>query len=109
MGILQTTLDQTLLDTPYKLIANIMADKIAAQGVTLTTREREKLFSHIRSQSYEVFRFRRWRWWDNQQLKIELTAADVEAVQDRMTEFIDTKLPELVTSAAEDISANHCR
>jgi hypothetical protein len=106
MGILQTTLDRTLLDTPYKLIANIMADKIAAQGVTLTTSEREKLFSHIRSQSHEVFHFRRWRWWDNKQLKIELTAADVEAVQDHVTEFIDTKLPELVTSAAEDISAS---
>ena len=49
MGILQTTLDDTLRDTPYKLLANILADKIAAQGVALTASEREKLLGHIGS------------------------------------------------------------
>lgn len=106
MSTLQSALDQTLRDAPYQLLTHIVLDRMATQGVKLTAREREQLLNHIRTNADDVFRLRRWRWWENQQLKIELTEADAEAIMDRFTEFIDTQLPELIGSAVEDLSVS---
>lgn len=104
MGILQDSLNQALQEVPSKILADILSEKLVAQGITLTAREQERLISHINKGMGEAFNFRRWRWWDKRQIVIKFTEEDVFSVHDHITEFLDSKLQDLIDSAINDLS-----
>ena len=109
MSTLQNTLDRALQGVPYQLLANSIQDIMLRQGITLSSREREQLIAQIKNGSDDVFRLRRWRWWEKQHVKIEFTEADAKAITERFTEFIETQLPELIVSAVEELSTGILR
>lgn len=106
MDTLQSALNKVLLDTAYQAFATTIAEKLAAQGLTLTTRERDRLAEYLRSDATDTIHFRRWRWWENRNLTIEVTEEEAEAVHSRFTQFLESQLSGLIDSAIEDLSAN---
>lgn len=104
MSALQSLIDRALKDVPYQILANRLQDILARQAITLSAREREQLIAQIKKGSDDVFRLRRWQWWEKQQVKVEFTEADTKAITERFTEFIETQLPELIISAVEELS-----
>jgi hypothetical protein len=104
-GHLNQALHEALLNAPYEAFANIVAAKLASQGVTLTSRERRRLVEHLKSNAVESFQFRNWRWWEKRSIKIEVTA-EIEALHASFTEFLENHLPQLIESTADDLSAS---
>lgn len=109
MSILQSEFDKVLRDIPYQLLTDTILDRMATEGVILTARERDQLIKYIRTGTNGIFRFRRWRWWENQPVEIEVTESDTESVMNRLTEFIEVRLPEMINSAVEILSTNILR
>ena len=106
MDTLQKALNEALLDAPYQMLAETVASKFAARGITLTAREREQLTEHLKSATNEVLRFRKWQWWSDWQLDVEVTEEESEAIQERFADFLDNKLPGLVLEVVENSSAD---
>src|SRR5262245_18448574 len=73
MDTLQKLFNDALRSVVYEAAAELIAGKLAAHGMNLTTRERERLISHLKSNSSGSLTFRRWRWWDRRRVGIEIT------------------------------------
>jgi len=105
MDSLQKTLFEGLLDAPYHKLAKIIADKLASQGVTLSTREEQRLIDHLKINTTDPFKFRNWQWWSNKNFDVHLSEDEVEEIHEWFTEFLNNKLPELLHSMVEELSA----
>lgn len=106
MTTLQKTFEEVLQDAPYRAVAAIISERLAAQGVVLTARERERLTIHLKADTIGSFRFRRWRWWENRNLTIDITEADTEAIHTGFDEFLEEGLSGFVTDAVDELSPN---
>lgn len=104
MRALQDEFDRVLLEAPYRLLAERLAQKLADAGVQLRPRELEELVERLQSDSGEEFRFRTWRWWEDSKLSISLTDEETQELLDRVQVFLDSDLGGLIKSVMEEIS-----
>lgn len=103
-GTLQEALNRVLSDAPYDLLTEIIAQKSATNGLTLSARERRQLTAHLQSSANETIYFRRWNWWTNRTVSTEITPEEAQRIDDKLTEFMETKLPALIEPIIEDLS-----
>ena len=104
MRTLQAKFERVLLEAPYRLLADRLAQKLTEAGVQLRPRELEKLVEHLQSNSGEEFRFQTWRWWEDRQLSISLTDEETQEILDRVQTFLDDDLGDLIKSEMEETS-----
>jgi len=93
-----------LLEAPYRLLADRLAQKLADAGVQLRPQELEKLVEHLQSDSGEEFRFRTEQGWEERQLSISLTDEETQEILDRVQVFLGGSLEDLIKSEVEEIS-----
>ena len=110
MTTLQSAFEEALGDLPYQALASSISEKVAAQGVMLTTHELDQLAEYLKSGATKNFHFRRWRWWEKRAFTVKLTEAEVGVIETRLLEFISgERLQELMTSVVDDISVSMVR
>ena len=106
MDTLQKALEEALRDAPYQMLAKTIADKFEARGVKLTARELEQLAQHLKSETTEAFRLRRWQWWPDRYVDVEVTEQESDAIVERFSDFLDKKLPDLIQDTVEKSSTD---
>jgi translation initiation factor 2 beta subunit (eIF-2beta)/eIF-5 len=103
MGILQKTLEGALQDLPKKFVVASVEKKLAAQGIKLSSRERELLASLLKTDGSGTFTFRCGRFWDRKQIIIGFSDKEVDELVERVKAFISCEVPRLFESTAEEI------
>lgn len=103
MQILQEALERTLHELPNKFLAQLISNKLAKQGIQLSDRERKLLAEHIQKKETQTFRLKRWRFWDHQSIKLELTLEDVQQAEQKFAQFLEAQTPNLIQSVIDDI------
>lgn len=101
---LQKALEEALAGAPYEFAAETVAEKLAAAGGELTALERKQLVSYLKTGAGGSSRFERSVSPDDEDVRIEITEADIEVIHDRFDEFLSQKLPDLVNSMSEDLA-----
>lgn len=105
MDRLQQTLEEVLMDAPYQVFAEMLAKRLASQGVVLTARERQKLIEHVKSVTTDTFSLRKW-WRFGQDIDIEVTEEEIEELNEQFSELLEHKLPGLIRSTIDDLSSD---
>jgi hypothetical protein len=98
MRIIHDAIDEVLRDLPEQFLSELIAQKIASQGVKLSAQERQQVAEGVR-EGRDKFHLKRWSWWKPQRVTLDLTAEDIEQIERKSTEFIEDYLPELITRA----------
>jgi hypothetical protein len=106
MRILQDAIEAVLQGLPEQALTVLIEKKLAAQGVELSTRQRELLAKQIMQGGKDTFRLQTWKWWDRRHVTLEFTPQDVEQIEKQFTKIIENRLPELIRTAIEDMSRN---
>ena len=104
MRILQDAIEGVLQGLPKQTLASLIEKKLAAQGVKLSTRQRELLAKQIMQGGKDTFRLRTWKWWDRRHVTLEFTPQDIEQIERKFTEVVENRLPDLIQTATEDMS-----
>jgi hypothetical protein len=106
MRILQDVIEHTLHSAPAEAAAALVGQKLAAQGVKLSPRERALLAEQIFRGGNDSFYLRRWKWWEHGRVALEFTREDIEQIERTFTEFVQNHLPEIIQKATVDLSRN---
>ncbi len=106
MKILHDAIEAVLKGLPEQALTVLIEKKLAAQGVKLSTRQRQLLTKQIIQGGKDTFRLQTWKWWDRRHVTLEFTPQDIEQVGKKLTEVIENRLPELIRAATEDMSRN---
>ena len=106
MGLLQRLLEQQLSDRPYLAFTELIETKLEAQGISLSPRERERLQSIFRSETDDAgkFRLRRWKWWDKQDVSIEITEEELQQFKTDFSSFLENGLQEVIDEVSADVA-----
>ena len=72
MKILQEALESALEGIPHELLTQLVAKKLAAQGIKLSKRERERLGKKIREGGADNFRLGGWNFWDRRKVHVDI-------------------------------------
>jgi len=98
-------MEQALHGLPQQVLSGLITQKLNAQGVKLSARERKLLAEHILRGGKDTLRFRRWQWWEHdRQIKLHFTPQDAEQIERKFTAFIENRLPDLIEVVVEDLS-----
>jgi hypothetical protein len=103
MRILQDALEKALHGLPEQVFSELIAQKLSAQGVKLSTRERKLLTEEV-LQGKDTFLLKRWNWWENRQARLDFTSQDAEQIARKFTDFLENRLPDLIETATGDLS-----
>jgi hypothetical protein len=96
----QRILEDALADVPYRVAAGVISEKLAAQGIEMTERERERLIDHLQSpRGDQPFYSDDPR---GEHVRIEITEADISLIEGRLDEFMTEDVPRVITSVGED-------
>ncbi len=105
MRTLQHAMEQALHGLPQQVLSGLITQKLNAQGVKLSARERKLLAEHILRGGKDTLRFRRWQWWEHdRQIKLHFTPQDAEQIERKFTAFIENRLRDLIEVVVEDLS-----
>jgi hypothetical protein len=105
MRILQHAMEQALHGLPQHVLSELITQKLAAQGVKLSARERKLLAEHVLKGGKDTLRFRRWQWWEHdRQIRLNFTPQGAEQIEQKFTSFIEKRLPDLIDVVVEDLS-----
>src|SRR5438445_13210682 len=104
MKILQEALESALEGIPHELLTQLVAKKLAAQGIKLSKRERERLGKKIREGGADNFRLGGWNFWDRRKVNVEFTKEEIKEAERRPTKFQNTKVPGLIAPTAKYLS-----
>jgi len=102
--ILQKAVERAVQEIPNQFLVQLIANKLAAKGITLSARERQLLFTRVRAGVPNTFRIRRRGLSEKKPIHIEFTPDDVQRAEQRFGEFIETKLPDLILASTDKIS-----
>jgi len=104
MDTLHSSVDKLLSDLPLQLVAQLIVEKLDAQGVTLSDRERSQLEQHLREERSGVLRLRSWKWWERKEVTLQLTAQDSKELESRFTTFLERRLPSILTAIIGELA-----
>jgi hypothetical protein len=98
--LLRDTIDRHL--DPYPYLADLFAEKAAAQGLRLSKRERGRIEEELRNQGGSAtIPDPWWKWWDKRSLSIELTEEDTQGLVERVKDAFADKPEQFVKQAVE--------
>ncbi len=103
MRTLQDAIEKVLQGVPELALSELIAKKLAAQGIKLSSRAQDSLAQEI-LRGKDTFRLNRWQWWDRRHVTLEFTPQDIQNIEQKTTDFLENHLPELIEAATEDIS-----
>lgn len=95
----QRILENALADVPYEIAANVVCEKLNAQGVQPTEPERQQLVDHLKSGNGDP-----WSLLGQSvdaRVRVEITDADNEVISERIDEFMSEHVPRIVSSVGE--------
>src|SRR5450759_1827457 len=95
----QRILENALADVPYEIAANVVCEKLNAQGVQPTEPERQQLVDHLKSGNGD-----QWSLLGQSvdaRVRVEITDADNEVISERIDEFMSEHVPRIVSSVGE--------
>jgi hypothetical protein len=98
----QRILEDALLDAPYRIAASVIGEKLLAQGVQLSEREREELTEHLKTTDDGV-----WSPSDastDVQVRVEIADADIQVVLERVEDFMSEQVPRIVATVGEQVA-----
>ncbi|HEY3294150.1 MAG TPA: DUF5677 domain-containing protein [bacterium] len=103
-------MERLLMSHIPKLISSLIIEKIEANGVRLTSRQKKLIQRNIAAERYDIIRIRDWRWWGpSQEIHIEFDDADSarleQAVRD-LTESMTDQFGSIIDEAAEAMLAS---
>jgi hypothetical protein len=104
MRILQDAIDETLQRLPEQALSILIEQKLAAEGITLATRERELLTKTILQCSKDTLHLKRWKWWEHRKVTLDVTPQDVEQIAQKFTQVLEECLPDLLRTATLDLA-----
>lgn len=104
MNILQGAIERALQQLPEQMLSQLVAEKLAAQGIKLSKRQHQLLVKHIR-EGRDTFRMGRWSWWDRRRIQLDFTPQDIQKLEHQFTKFLDTKLSDLIQAAMRETAA----
>jgi len=104
LRILQEAVEKALQGLPLHALTQLIVQKLAAQGVKLSTRQRELLRNHLEQGGAETFSLRSWRWWERRKIIISFTPQEAKEVTEKIAAFLENRLADLFAEAAEDLS-----
>ena len=104
MKILHEALEHALGRLPNEFLSQLIARKLAARGVKLSPRELGLVAEQLIKGERGTFRFRRWHFWEQTRIQLELTPTEIQEAERKITEFIETQLPELIRTSADDLA-----
>lgn len=96
----QRILEDALAEVPYRIAANVVSEKLAADGVEMTEEERLRLFEHLKTVSDEHFTFGDASL--DERLRVEITDADVSLIENRLDKFMTESVPKVISTVGED-------
>jgi hypothetical protein len=102
--ILQKAIERELQGLSQEFLSQLIANKLALQGIKISAPERKLLARHIRQGASDTYRLRGWRFWNRQHIQVAFTSQEIEQADRKFTEFIENRLPGLVQAASEDAS-----
>lgn len=103
MTTLQSAFDKALREAPTTAFAGLIEKKLAAQNVTLSTRDRRRLVTCLESGELEEFKIRRWRWWEKCSVTIDLSEEDLDRIEADLTNFLVNDLESYISETADDL------
>lgn len=112
MRILEEALHSAIERIPQSLLADLLGEKVASQGVRLSRRQREKLARQVINEKLSSLNLPWWRFWQYRrfrkpkELLIEFSTEDTQKITAALEEFTDKKLPELVQKFIEEQPEN---
>jgi hypothetical protein len=101
--ILQKAVEQAVQGMPNQFLAQLIVNKLASKGITLSARERQRLTERLRAGRLGTLRFR-CRSLSNQHMQIEFTPDEIQQAEQKFSEFIKGKLPGLILASTEQAS-----
>jgi hypothetical protein len=102
MKILQEALNSAIESIPQSLLADLLGEKLTAQGVRLSRRQCEKLARQAINEKLDSLNLPWWRFWQYRrfrrpkQLLIEFTPEDTQKITTTLEELSNIRLPELI-------------
>ena len=103
MDNLQSMFESALVDSAARVFSDMLADKIEAQGLKLTSRERDRLLKRLQSDEAVDLRFRAWKWWDDAVIAVEWTDEDWALADHRVQRLLDgERIVELIARTTDD-------
>lgn len=106
MEILHQSLKKALSDLPSRIVAQLIATKLDAAGVSLSVRERRRLEACVRSGRLESVQLRPWKFWNRDRVVVEITANDFEEVERQLAHIGEKWLPEFIEAVTDKSTAN---
>ncbi|MFZ1988917.1 MAG: DUF5677 domain-containing protein [Alphaproteobacteria bacterium] len=112
MKILHEALHSAIENIPQSLIADLLREKLIAQGVYLSQRQCEKLARQVINEKLDSLDLPRWRFWQYRRfrkpkkLQIEFTSEDAQKITAALDEFSDKRLPDLIQEIVAEHSQN---
>ena len=104
MRTLQDAIERVLQGLPEQALSAMIAKKLVAQGVNLSSRERERLVQEILRGGKDTFRLNRWKWWERKQVDLDFTLQDIEQIENKSLDFLENRLPDMIETAVADVS-----
>jgi hypothetical protein len=102
MTALHDTLNRTLSELPQRLLSELLAQKLEAHGVKLSSRDRKSLAKRILADGKYVHEA--WKCWDHREIQLEVTAADLEKITGKVEDFTEKLLPEMIAALTDKLS-----
>jgi hypothetical protein len=102
MKTLEGVLRSAIENIPQSLLAVLLGEKLAAQGVRLSRRQCEKLARQAINEKLDSFDLPWWQFWQYRRfrkpkdLQIEFTSEDAQKITTTIEEFSDRSPPELI-------------
>jgi Family of unknown function (DUF5677) len=105
MKILHEAIEEVLQELPKLALSVLLEQKMAARGIHLSPGESKLLLKHLTEGGGDTFQIRRWRFWHQQDVKIELTQQDAEHVEGTFQGFVANQLPNILLALINDTSS----
>src|ERR1019366_9054026 len=103
MQELQKAIEAVLGKMPEKILLPLVAEKLKAQGLTLSPKEQRELVADILT-GRETIALRRWQFWkQDPPFVIEFTPEDADRAGEHAQKVVD-RLPELIESTTSTVA-----
>ena len=105
MNTLHRSLEGLVTHLPTHFISELIASKIAAQGIILSEKQKDRLRQIISREDLSHIRIPGWKWWKSQQVEIEITADDIASME-REVDGLVNRLPQILAELSDQLALN---
>jgi len=108
MKTLQRAFEQTTNELPQTLLAELIGEKAAKHGISLSAKKRAALAKSVLNGRASIT-VDRWKWWDRRNVVLDLNAEDFEKVSEgigKFTEQVPALIEELTDRMATEMLAD---